>query len=121
MMKNIFKTYKSEWESLSFEDSTKQQVVGFLYVESLTGETNEKYEYGTVVYDDTQTQTLPLYEGFVNTRKLLEEAGCTVYTAKDLDKIEKIVLVSADNYGKRRKYTFSDRKDIKRNSGKFSF
>ena len=113
MMKNIFKTYKSEWESLSFEDSTKQQVVGFLYVESLTGEINEKYEYGTMVYDDTQTQTLPLYEGFVNTRKLLEEAGCTVYTAKDLDKIEKIVLVSADNYGKEEEYTFSDRKDIK--------
>ena len=30
-----------------------------------------------------------------------------------LYKIEKIVLVSADNYGKEEEYTFSDRKDIK--------
>ena len=47
-------------------------------------------------YGSVQTQSLPLYEGFVNTRKLLEEAGCPVYTAEDVDKIEKVVLTSAD-------------------------
>lgn len=113
MMRKIFKTYKNEWESLSFEESTSQQVVGFLYVDSLTGDKNLKDSDSSVDYGSVQTQSLPLYEGFVNTRKLLEEAGCPVYTAEDVDKIEKVVLTSADEVGNEEDFTFTEPKDIK--------
>lgn len=110
-MQNIFKTYKSEWESLGFQESLDQQVVGFLNIDCISVQQGSGFENGTASLDITQTLSLPLYEGFRGTRKLLEEAGCHVYTKEDVDKMEKIVVVSSDNNGNTEEFTFSDKED----------
>lgn len=110
-MQNIFKTYKSEWESLEFQESLEQQVVGFLNFDCISVQQGSRFENGTASLDITQTLSLPLYEGFQNTRKLLEEAGCRVYTKEDVNKIDKIVVVSSDNNGNTEEFTFSDKED----------
>lgn len=120
-MQNIFKTYKSEWESLEFKESLDQQVVGFLNIDCISAEQGSRFENGTASLDITQTLSLPLYEGFRNTRKLLEEAGCHVYTKEDVDKMEKIVVVSSDNNGNTEEFTFSDKEDRMEILEKFVF
>ena len=44
-------------------------------------------------------------------RDRLEEAGCRVYTKEDVNKIDKIVVVSSDNNGNTEEFTFSDKED----------
>lgn len=60
---NIYKTYKGELESMTLEQSSKDRILGYLSVEE---KIEENYN---------QTTEFPIYESFVKTRELLEEAG----------------------------------------------
>lgn len=60
---NIYKTYKGELESMTFEQSCTDRILGYLSVEE---KIEENYN---------QTTEFPIYESFTKTRELLENAG----------------------------------------------
>lgn len=60
---NIYKTYKGELESMTFEQSCTERILGYLSVEE---KIEENYN---------QTTEFPIYESFTKTRELLENAG----------------------------------------------
>lgn len=63
VINNIYKTYKGELESMTFEQSCTERILGYLCVEE---KIEENYN---------QTTEFPIYESFTKTRELLANAG----------------------------------------------
>lgn len=67
MRENLYKTYKSELESMTFEQSRKNRIIGYLLAEQKV-----KTLDGSAYTEDCE---LPVYENFVRTKAFLEKAG----------------------------------------------
>lgn len=85
ILENIYKTYKSELESMTFEQACTGRIIGYLDVEKKEKNTDKYYgkvyadKYYGKVYaeqrDDIVITQFPIYENFTKTKELLEDAG----------------------------------------------
>lgn len=77
-LRNLYKTYKSELEEMSFEQSRKYSIIGYLQVkEAVKPKDAAEYDYRVdatgILYEDSYL--LPVYANFTKTRAALEKAG----------------------------------------------
>ncbi|HIX28092.1 MAG TPA: ABC transporter permease [Candidatus Blautia stercoravium] len=83
-LEEIYKTYKTELENMTFQESAKNRIVGYLTAEmELTDQ-----EDGTYGADCR----LPIYENFTKTIQLLQEAGEEVPLELDVSQVQKLVI-----------------------------
>lgn len=83
-LEEIYKTYKTELENMSFQESCENRVVGYLITEK------EWKDYGNDTY--TTSYSLPIYENFTKTMGLLKEAGEEVLVTIDSEQVEALTL-----------------------------
>lgn len=83
-LEEIYKTYKTELENMSFQESCENRVVGYLITEK------ERKDYGNDTY--TTSYSLPIYENFTKTMGLLKEAGEEVLVTIDSEQVEALTL-----------------------------
>lgn len=83
-IEELYKTYKTELENMTFQESSEKRIIGYLEAESEHTDTwNNRF---------STSYSLPIYENFAKTIRLLEDAGEEVPKAIDPDKIEKLTL-----------------------------
>lgn len=90
-IKSLFKTCKNEWESATYEQLSNDKVLGLLrfYLEY----DREDGDY----YNGSRYVSVPVYSGFQQTRKLLEQNGCKMMTFEDYDKVRGIEISQYDD------------------------
>lgn len=83
-LEEIYKTYKTELENMTFQESAKNRIVGYLTAEM----DHTDQEDGTYNVDCR----LPIYEYFTKTIQLLQEAGEEVPLELDVSQVQKLVI-----------------------------
>lgn len=83
-LEGIYKTYKTELESMTFAQSCGERIVGELEAEQkMTSQEGVEY---------TDSCALPVYESFTKTMALLEKAGTPASTDLEPEEVRKIKL-----------------------------
>nr|WP_317360561.1 DUF6449 domain-containing protein [uncultured Blautia sp.] len=88
----LYKTYKNELESMTFSESSKQRVIGYISAEQKMQDSYTREDY-------MATWDLPVYEGFKETRVMLEELGCPISDTIPAEEVLRIRLTSSDEMG----------------------
>lgn len=83
-LEEIYKTYKTELENMSFQESSRNRIVGYLIAEK------EWKDYNSDTY--TSSYSLPVYENFAKTMGLLKEAGEEIPAIIDIEQVETLTL-----------------------------
>lgn len=83
-LEEIYKTYKTELESMTFQESAQNRIVGYL-----TAEMNQTDQEDSAYNVDCR---LPIYENFTKTVQLLQEAGEEVPLELDVSQVQKLVI-----------------------------
>lgn len=88
----LYKTYKNELESMTFSESRKQRVIGYISTEQKMQDSYTREDY-------MATWDFPVYEGFEETRAMLEELGYPIRDVIPAEEVLRIRLTSLDDMG----------------------
>ena len=88
----LYKTYKNELESMTFSESSKQRVIGYISAEQKRQDSYSREDY-------MATWDLPVYEGFEETKAMLEEFGYPISDTIPAEEVLRIRLTSLDDMG----------------------
>lgn len=88
----LYKTYKNELESMTFSESSKQRVIGYISAEQKRQDSYSREDY-------MATWDLPVYEGFEETKAMLEELGYPIIDTIPAEEVLRIRLTSSDDMG----------------------
>ena len=88
----LYKTYKNELESMTFSESSKQRVIGYISAEQKRQDSYSREDY-------MATWDLPVYEGFEETKAMLEELGYPISDTIPAEEVLRIRLTSSDDMG----------------------
>ena len=88
----LYKTYKNELESMTFSESREQRVIGYISAEQKMQDSYTREDY-------MATWDLPVYEGFKETRAMLEELGYPISDTIPAEEVLRIRLTNSDDMG----------------------
>ena len=100
----LYKTYKNELESMTFSESSKQRVIGYISAEQKRQDSYSREDY-------MATWDLPVYEGFEETKAMLEELGYPISDTIPAEEVLRIRLTSSDDMGNTEEEVILEKKE----------
>lgn len=103
-LKDLYKTYKTEYEGMAYEDALKNRVVGYLMAE---------YKVQTGADEYTSEIKFPIYDNFAKTLDMLKKMNEEIYTETSAEDVEYIQLNYWDD-GKDKEEKVEDPEEIQK-------